>query len=67
MSSDAKITFLVLEAGLFPDAATLEDALKLVKDDGSMRRQKITPDKMGDAEWDQLLSNILAAKTVLTL
>lgn len=67
MTGDAKVTLLVLEAGLFPDAATLDDALSLVKDDASVRRRKITPDKMDDAEWDHLLSDILAAKIVLTL
>jgi len=67
MTSDAKGALLVLEAGLSPGAATLDDALGLINDDGSVRRQTITPDKMDDAEWDQLLSTILAAKTVLTL
>lgn len=60
-------TLLVLEAGLFPDAATLDDALLLASEKSAIRRQKITSGKMDDAAWDQLLDDILTAKSTLTL
>ena len=60
-------TLLVLEAGLFPDAATLDDALLLASEKSAIRRQKVTSGKMDDAAWDQLLDDILTAKSTLTL
>lgn len=58
---------LVLEAGLFPDAATLDDALSHAPETSAIHRQKVTSEKMDDAAWDRLLADILAARTILTL
>lgn len=60
-------TTLVLEAGLFPDAATLVDALQLAPETSETRHQKISPDEMDGDAWDELLGNILAARTIVTL
>ncbi len=67
MTETRPCTLLVLEAGLFPDAATLEEALLLIPDKEEVQRQKISPDEMDDAAWDKLLGKILSARTIVTL
>lgn len=58
---------LVLDTGLFPDAATVEEALLLDPDRSAIHRQKISPREMDNDAWDKLLGNILAARTIVTL
>ncbi len=67
MTETRPCTLLVLEAGLLPDAATLEEALLLIPDKEDVQRQKISPDEMDDAAWDKLLGKILSARTIVTL
>ena len=67
MNKTGKGTLLVLETGLFPDAATLDEAVGHAPETSAIQRRKIVPDKMDDAAWDRLLGDILAARTILTL
>ena len=67
MSRTTLISLLVLEAGLFPDAATLEAALHRVPENCAIHRRQIKSAEMNNAAWDRLLGEILAAKTILTL
>jgi len=67
MNKTTSGTLLVLEANLFPDAATLQSAFLKAPGKEKIQRSEVAPGKMDDAAWDRLLADILAAEIVLTL
>lgn len=57
---------LELNTGLFPDAATLAEALRAAGA-AELRRLDLTRPEMTSQDWDQVLAAILAADLVVTL
>lgn len=57
----------ILETGLFPDTETVEDAITHLVPLHNVYRYDLREAQRTDAEWDQLLDEILAADRVLTV
>lgn len=58
-----EVDILVLDAGLFDAAEVVSAAL----DGMTVNTIVLMPETMNDAEWDDVLSQILLAKKVVTL
>ncbi len=56
----------VLEAGLFPDAGTLDAALARLEEDHAVVRLEAVRQGMDEEDWDRLLEAILASDLVVT-
>ncbi len=57
----------ILETGLFPDTATVEEALTHLEPLHNVYRYDLINESRTDDEWDQLLDEVLAADRVLTI
>ncbi len=56
---------LVLDVNLFPDHATVNAAITRLARDSEIRRTK-PAQHAGDADWDRVLADVLAADLVIT-
>lgn len=56
---------LVLDVSLFPDRATVNAAVAHLARDSEIRRTTPAQDA-GDADWDRVLADVLAADLVIT-
>jgi hypothetical protein len=56
----------ILETGLFPDTETMEEAITHLEPIHNVYRYKLDHER-SDAEWDQLLDEIIASDRVFTL
>lgn len=57
----------ILETGLFPDTVTMEAAITHLEPIHNVYRYKLNDHERSDAEWDQLLDEIIASDRVFTL
>lgn len=67
MSGEGKRATVVLAAGLYPDAHTIEAALAAQRGDWPARRIDMPLVVDGEQEWDAILDLILKAEKVVTL
>lgn len=56
----------VLDAGLFPDAGTLEQAVAHLGADHAVVRLAAGRPDVGEEDWDRMLEAVLTADLVLT-
>lgn len=56
---------LVLDVNLFPDRATMSAAIAQLARDSEIRRTSPAQGS-GDADWDRVLADVLAADLVVT-
>jgi hypothetical protein len=56
---------LVLDVELFPDRAAVNAAITQLARDSEIRRMK-PAQNAGDADWDRVLADMLAADLVIT-
>jgi hypothetical protein len=56
---------LVLDVELFPDRAAVNAAITQLARDSEIRRMK-PAQNAGDADWDRVLADVLAADLVIT-
>ena len=57
----------ILETGLFPDTETMEQAISHLEPMHNVYRYKLNAQDKTDAQWDQLLDEIIASDRVFTL
>jgi hypothetical protein len=57
----------ILETGLFPDTETMEEAITHLEPIHNVYRYRISDHEHSDAEWDQMLDEIIASDRVFTL
>lgn len=57
----------ILETGLFPDTETMEEAITHLEPMHNVYRYKLNDQDKTDAQWDQLLDEIIASDRVFTL
>lgn len=62
-----KQRLLVLETGLFPDQATVREALDLLAEGRDLPRHDLTRENMTDQGWDRVVDDILSARKVVTI
>ena len=67
MSEQAQKPLLVLQTGLFPDAETLEAAIKRRMQETDVRRHDLTRPALGDSAWDTIVADILSAGEIITI
>ena len=67
MSDSGKELLVVLHTGLFPDAATLDQAVSRLEQGHAVRRHDLTQPSLDAATWDQVLADILAARKIITI
>ena len=67
MSEQAQKPLLVLQTGLFPDAETLEAAIKRRMQETDVRRYDLTQPDLDDAAWNQIVADIVSAGEIITI
>lgn len=58
---------VVLQTGLFPDAATLEEGIKKLEERWVVSRHDIAGAAPDTAAWDRVLADILTADKIITV
>ena len=58
------MTMLALDTGLFTDVETLKEAVAHLP---KCQTVELQPAEMSDADWDSVLSKILAADKIITI
>lgn len=61
------IDCLVLDLKFYPGASSLRQALVVLKNKNNYKVMELNPNSMADAEWDEVLDNILRAQRSITL
>jgi hypothetical protein len=61
------VNIAILETGLFPDQETMEEAVTHLLPVHNVYRYDLRAVRRTDAEWDQLLDEVLAADRVFTI
>ena len=60
-------TILALHANLFQDANTVESALLQMTDNHEVKHKTLSPAKMSEKDWDNILVDILSVEKIITL
>lgn len=66
MTNSSESRLLILDTGIFPDAATVLQALEEI-DGYQFEREALTDQGITDADWDRVLKKILDSKKVVTV
>jgi hypothetical protein len=61
------LNIAILETELFPDIETMEEAITHLETIHNVYRYKLNQQDRTDAQWDQLLDEIIASDRVFTL
>ena len=59
--------YLVLDLKLYPGASRLKEALTVIQNKTNHIVMELDQSSMTDAEWDEVLDNLLRAKKCITL
>lgn len=59
--------FVVLETGIFPDRATLTEALAALPASYTVRRPPVPASQDDEEEWDRLLQALLTADRIVVV
>jgi hypothetical protein len=61
------LNIAILDTELFPDTETMEEAITHLETIHNIYRYKLNQRDRTDAQWDQLLDEIIASDRVFTL
>lgn len=58
---------VVLRAGIFPDAETVERALSLLPAECTQAVVDVSQASLGESDWDEVLDRLLAADRIIVV